>query len=51
MANRLICTSFLGRLRPRNKDKPIDQLGVFLRLDDPSGEHFLELLLPKHSRL
>jgi len=38
-------------LRLWNKDEPIDQLGVFFWLDDPSGQDFLELLLAKHSRL
>src|ERR1700722_16344416 len=37
--------------RELNKNEPIDQLCVFLWLDDPSGHNRLELLLAKHRRL
>ena len=49
---RLECASCcLARLRPWNKNEPVDQLCVFLWLDDPSGQDRLELLPAKHTRL
>src|SRR5271166_2178093 len=54
-----VCLSDYWRNAPRistkitlwNKNEPINQSGVFLWLDDPSGQDFLELILAKHSRL
>jgi hypothetical protein len=50
-ALRSICPRCLARLRPWNKNEPIDQLCVFLWLDDPSGQDRLELLPAEHTRL